>query len=395
MKDKLADHIKKKPEDFVVREVINLDIKPEGEFSLFELKKRDLSTMEAIRRLSKEFKIPPTEIGFAGLKDKFAITSQYITIPNDYKLPSEFANFVSKDGKWLKDSKCKLREVKKGFCIKRLGYTDKKLNLGDNIGNEFEIKLSKLNKDLKRNIFKNVEFVRENGLPNYFGEQRFGSIRSRNDLIFLELLKGNIERALKNYFSIKHPKLKDWGNWEKFYKRYKNKMEIYERDLILGLKRGLPFEKAIRILPKNIRLIFNFSFQSLLWNEYLSKYIKAKYPYKQIDFINNWKLSFYTEIYDLDYLSKLEIPYTAKDFKPEDKLLERIIKETLVKYGITEDMFEREIIGIKILTDGKRRAIVFPENLKITEKKSNSVKLSFFLPSGSYATVLLRALMYL
>ncbi len=394
MQDILKPYIKHKPEDFIVEEILNREIVDNGEFSLFELNKINTSTMEAIRQISKEFKIPPTEIGFAGLKDKFAITKQYITIPIKYPLPKEFS-LIQKGNKWLELFNCKIDKKYKGFCIKFLGYTDKKINIGDNQGNKFIIKISNLNKNLKRNIYKNIDLLKEIGFPNYFGEQRFGSIKGRNDLIFIDIINGKIENALKKYFSIKNKKLKYWGNWEKFYKEYKNQLEIYERDLILGLKRGLPFEKAIRILPKNIRLLFNFSFQSLLWNEYLKEYIKKKYPYKKIDFINNWKLYFYTSVYDLDYLKELEIPFTAKDFKPKDKLLNRIIKTTLKRFNITKDLFEKEIIGIKILTDEKRKAIVIPKDLAIIEKQSTYVRVSFTLPSGSYATILIRAILFL
>ncbi|NPA53120.1 MAG: tRNA pseudouridine(13) synthase TruD [Aquificae bacterium] len=92
----------------------------------------------------------------------------------------------------------------------------------------------------------------------------------------------------------------------------------------------------------------------------------------------------------MDYLKNLEIPYTGKVFKIEDDILKRIIKETLKKYKIREEDIEREVIGIKVLTDGKRKAIVFPKDLKVKHKKDDSLELDFFLPAGSYATILLR-----
>ena len=386
--DILKKHIKLEPQDFIVKEKIDISIKEDGDFQIFKLKKSNLSTIQVIRFLAHLLKIKPSEIGFAGLKDKYAITTQYISVPKGVNLPEKVC--FEKKEKWKETTKPNFGKTPT-FCLEKLGHSDKPISVGDNEGNYFEITVKNLNKDLKKRIFSNFEIVKKYGFANYFGEQRFGSVDARNDFIFLHLMKGNIEKALKTYFSIKAP-LKNWGNWELFYKDIKGKVEQYEKDLILGLKRGLPFEKAIRILPKNIRLMFNFAFQSFLWNEYLRKYIESKYPYKRVPFINKWKLSFYLEVYDFEYLRNLEIPFTMKKFKTNDKLLKRIIEQTLKKYNVQPDWFEKEIIGIKVLTDDKRKAVCIPRDLKISSKQKDSLKLEFFLPKGSYATVLIRKL---
>ena len=386
--DFLKKHIKLHPEDFIVDEKLNLPIEKEGDFQVLKLKKSNLSTIQVVRYLAKLLNLKPSDIGFAGLKDKYAITTQYISIPKDANLPDKVC-FVKKE-KWEQTDKPTFGKIPT-FCLEKIGYSKQQIKVGDNEGNYFEITLRNLNKDLKKRIFSNFEIIKRYGFANYFGEQRFGSVDARNDFIFLHLIKGNIEKALKTYFSIKAP-LKNWGKWEQFYKDIKGKVEQYERDLILGLKRGLSFEKAIRILPKNIRLMFNFAFQSFLWNEYLRQYIEAKYPYKRVPFINKWKLSFYLEVYDFEFLKNLEIPFTMQKYKTEDKLLRKIIEKTLKRYNVSPDWFEKEVIGIKVLTDDKRKAVCIPKDLQIYSKQRDSLKLKFFLPKGSYATVLIRKL---
>jgi len=389
--DDLGRYIKKKPSDFIVEEILPFEPLDKGSYKLFRLKKSNLSTIQVIRFLSQLFSIKPSQIGFAGLKDKFAVTTQFITVTQDIQTPDRIC-YQNLRGKWIRREKIDF-EKEHGFCIETAGFTEKPLEIGKNKGNRFLIKIYNLTKEDRKRFYENLEVVKNFGSPNYFGEQRFGSVKGRNDFIFMYLLKGEVEKALKLYFSIKGS-VKNWGRWEDLYRDLRGKVEQYERDLILGLKRGLPPEKAIRILPKNIRLMFNFAFQSYLWNEYLRRYIEKKYPFKRVSFIHGWKLSFYREIYDLDYLKNLKIPYTGKQFIPEDRLLTDIINKILKETGIKETDFEKEVAGIKVLTDGLRDAIFYPEDFKISGKTKKTITVSFFLPAGSYATVLLRNLIF-
>ncbi|SNZ11045.1 tRNA pseudouridine13 synthase [Persephonella hydrogeniphila] len=387
----LEKFIKRRPADFIVEEVLPFKPQEKGKYKLYELKKSNLSTLQVVRFIASLLKIKPSEIGFAGLKDKIAVTTQYITLPESVNF-LENISYLYHGGRWIKADKINF-ENQTGFSMKFTGFTQTPLSLGDNLGNRFIIKIDNIDKDRRKVFYSNLEVVKKFGCANYFGEQRFGSVKGRNDFIFLYLLKGNIEKAMKIYFSIKG-NIKNWGKWEALYRDLKGKLEQYERDLILGLKRGLPPEKAVRILPKNIRLMFNFAFQSYMWNEYLRKYIEAKYPFKRVSFIHNWKLSFYTEVYDIEYLKNLQIPYTGKEFLIEDKTLKEIIKRTLEEHSITEDLFDKELIGIKVLTDGLRNAVFFPEEFKIVQKTKNTITVKFFLPAGSYATILLRNLLF-
>jgi len=125
----------------------------------------------------------------------------------------------------------------------------------------------------------------------------------------------------------------------------------------------------------------------------LRKYIEKKYPFIRIPFINNWKLSYYLEVYDFKYLSELQIPYTGYELTPKDKFLQEVIEEVQKRYGIEESWFNKEVAGIKVMTDGLRKAIVFPSDFKILEKTKRSIKVTFVLPPGAYATVLLRFLL--
>ena len=385
---KLYSRIKTKPEDFTVEEIPNLKPGEEGKFHLVELKKRDTSTLEALRVISRFLKIPLKEIGFAGLKDRYAITTQYLTVPASYEISDTCFRFAGKWQQvdyldWNRDS---------GFCIKVLGKVQKPLTLGDLKANRFTITVRNFEKNLRERFYRNYEVVKRYGFPNYFGEQRFGSVKSRDDFVLRYLLKGDYEGALRSYFFGKST-IDFWGDWRKLYRTLSPTLEEYEKDLIRGLMRGLTPEKAFRILPKNVRLMFNFAYQSFLWNEVLREYIEEKYPFVRVPFINNWKLSYYLEVYDITHLKNLEIPYTGHKFPPKDRVLRGAIKKVFKRYGVKEEWFDREVGGMVVMTDGLRKAVVFPEGFKILEKTRSRIKLQFSLPSGSYATVLLRFLL--
>ncbi|NPA12732.1 MAG: tRNA pseudouridine(13) synthase TruD [Aquificae bacterium] len=390
MVDTLEKRIKRKPSDFIVEEIPTVKPQEKGKYHLYQLKKSKLSTLQVIRFLSKLLNILPSEIGFAGLKDKMAITTQYITIPSTVQIGDNLC-YINKGGKWVKVDKLNFNKDV-GFCLKKVGYTDEPIAVGGLLGNSFRVKVYGIKKEDRERVYENLGRAERFGFPNYFGEQRFGSLKGRNDFIFKYLLKGDTERALKEYFSIKGS-VKNWGKWDLFYRDFRGKVEQYERDLILGLKRGLSYDKAIRILPKNIRLMFNFAFQSYLWNRYLTLYIERKYPFKRVKFLQDTHISFYTDVDDIDYLSSLYIPFTGERYPTEDPILKDVMESVLKETGITNSSFNKEVAGIKVLTDDLRKAVVFPKGLKVVGKDRNSMVFSFTLPAGSYATILIRFLL--
>ncbi|WP_297444760.1 tRNA pseudouridine(13) synthase TruD [Desulfurobacterium sp.] len=383
---KLYSHIKKIPEDFVVEEVPALKVVSEGAFDVFILKKRNVSTLEAVRIISKLLKFSLKSIGFAGLKDKYAVTTQYITVPSG-KITEEKLSFYN-DGRWRVGK----RQSNSSFEIKFIGKSKKPLTIGNIYGNKFTIKIRNFEKSMREKFYRNLQTVKLYGFPNYFGEQRFGSVKSRDDFVLRYILKGDFVKALKVYFLGKE-KIDMLTDWQNIYKVLKPTLEEYEKDLLRGLLKGLPAEKAFRILPKNIRVMFNFAFQSYLFNRILGEYILNKYSYRQVPFINNWKLYFYLEVPDFEYFKNLQIPYTGKNLPPEDSLLKKVMKKVFKEEKVTPSVFDMEIAGMKVMTDGQRKAVVIPENFKIVSKTKKDVTIQFILPPGSYATILLRALL--
>ena len=126
-----------------------------GNFLILKIKKTNLGTWDLIEKLSKGLQIYDNEIGYAGLKDKNATTTQYISIPRKY-------------GKDVKKFRHHRIEILETFFHKT------KLNIGDLAGNSFEINLHEVKQEDVGQIEKRLKQISKVGMPNFFGYQRFG-----------------------------------------------------------------------------------------------------------------------------------------------------------------------------------------------------------------------------
>lgn len=140
--------------DFIVEEnPIKFDNR--GNFIIMKIRKKNLGTWDLIESISRILKVYENEIGYAGLKDKNATTTQYISIPKKY----------AKD---IKNLKTKKIEVLETF------LHGSKLNIGDLESNTFQINLHEVNENDVGKIESLLKQSSKIGMPNYFGFQRFG-----------------------------------------------------------------------------------------------------------------------------------------------------------------------------------------------------------------------------
>ena len=372
--------IKEKPQDFYVKEIIDVPIKEKGEYALYRLKKVDRNTVDVVRELANKFRIPVKNVTFAGLKDKNAVTEQFLAIKG-LKNPPEV---VEGDN----------------YKLTLVGFTDRPLELGEFKGNYFEIVVRNVSKKERERAEKNLPFVAKYGFANYFGEQRFGSVRHAKEFIVKHLLKHKYEDALREYllsysdWRMKRKLKKLWGNWREYLKAMP-KGAIYERKVVEELAKGVSFKQAFLALPKNVRLMFAFTYQSYLWNRFLYRFVVRYFPYCEVPAgVKDWNYAFYKRMNEIIFreIKNLEIPYLGIEYKPQNRKVAKVMEEVLKEEGITPELLNEERIGIKLFSDGVRKAIAIPEGLKMERLGRSVVKLSFTLPPGSYATVLLRKL---
>lgn len=150
------------PEDFVVREWLGWEADGEGDHLLLKVRKRGANTLWVAKQLARLAKIDPRDVGFAGLKDRDAVTEQAFTVPARSALGDA----------WLGVSG-------EGFEVVAAARHRRKLKRGALKGNDFTIVLRAFEGDATV-LEQRLRAVAAAGAPNYFGPQRFG--RDANNL---------------------------------------------------------------------------------------------------------------------------------------------------------------------------------------------------------------------
>lgn len=155
---------KAKNEDFVVNEVLDINFTDEGEHLWLHIQKSGVNTAYLAKLLSEWADIPLRDVGYSGLKDRQALTTQWFSlrIPKKHKPASEFAPVDIKEHETVK--------------ILAEQWHNKKLNRGTHRANQFIITLRDVEcaEADKGQIEKHLQTISEKGVPNYFGPQRFG-----------------------------------------------------------------------------------------------------------------------------------------------------------------------------------------------------------------------------
>lgn len=141
--------------DFIVDEITDTKFKGKGNFLILRIKKQFTSTWELLSLISEKLDIDEHLIGYAGLKDKNATTTQFISIPLN----------KSKEYKLLNS---------KNIQVLQTFIHDQKIKIGDHVGNKFKITLKDIDPNSLPLIYQTISQIQKHGMPNYFGFQRFG-----------------------------------------------------------------------------------------------------------------------------------------------------------------------------------------------------------------------------
>jgi len=216
--------LKQRPEDFIVREMASHQVLSKGNFALCILKKRNYTTQRAIASVATAMERPIKYFSYAGLKDKNAVTEQFVAIK--FATEKEISRF-------------QLKDIELVF----VGYLNQHLSLGELDGNFFEITIRNLGQ-------KEIELLKSHEgkllMPNYFGEQRFSK---GNSEIGKLLVKRNFGEALEKILS-------------------QDKDAAEKINPYIG-KNPTNFIEGLRLLPRKQLKMYVHSFQSKLWNRML------------------------------------------------------------------------------------------------------------------------------
>ena len=170
--------LKATPEDFQVDEILGFEPSGEGEHVLLQIRKRNANSDWVGKQLAHYAGVKARDVGFSGLKDRHAVTTQWFSIPCK---TTDWRSFQADGVEVLASHRHR-----------------QKLRRGVHRGNRFQITVKNINRDPEA-LIERVELIRANGVPNYFGQQRFG----RENIIQAErMFDGTIrpKRHLKSIY---------------------------------------------------------------------------------------------------------------------------------------------------------------------------------------------------
>jgi tRNA pseudouridine13 synthase len=148
--------IRSRPDDFEVTEVLGWELSGDGEHDYLWIEKTGANTEWVARQLARHAEVPARDVGYAGLKDRHAVTWQWFSVPR-WHAPDWSTLDVE------------------GVRVVETGRHQKKLRRGAHQANRFRIVLR--GEEIGRHadeLAARIGMIRMHGVPNYFGEQRFG-----------------------------------------------------------------------------------------------------------------------------------------------------------------------------------------------------------------------------
>jgi len=407
----IGGKLRKLPEDFNVNEISVYSPETEnGKFVIANITTKNYETNVLVRDISNQLHISRMRVGFAGTKDKRAITTRLMSFYN-----------ISID----ELLKIKMKDVE----FNNVYRSNKSVKIGNLVGNKFGITIRNIKQNVKLSDIKKIYSYlnKYGGFPNFYGIQRFGIIRPITHIVGRYIVRDDFENAVMTY--IANPLE---GEDNETYNLRKKLQETYDFTSALNCyPNNLNFEKsilnklvtdpndfigALKELPKNLLTMFINGYQSYLFNQVLSERIKCNLPLNQA-LIGDIILPIRKGIID-----KTGILVNERNI---EKINKQVLKSKAVVSGvllgsdsviakgemgeIENKIIEEEKINPKdfIIPDipyisswGSRRSLtgfIKDFKLKLIKDELNIGKkvlfLSFELQKGCYATSLLREFM--
>lgn len=388
----LGGRIRAVPEDFRVEELPLYAPTGEGDHLLFEMEKRGLSTFESLLWISKAVKVSEHTIGYAGLKDARAVTTQWMSV---HRVPP---------GRLAAMRHPKIR-------ILSVARHASKIRIGHLAGNRFTIRIRDARVEHLRAAREALGRLAERGVPNAYGVQRFG-VKHDGHLLGRALLKGDFAEFLSHLLGRPSPREADArvrraredydrGDLAGAFEAYATKHRIQKQALSALIATGDP-RAGYEALGKRPRRIYVSAYQSYLFNRCLDARLEADTYDRLLPGDLAWQHAT-GALYPVrdddadaehDRARRFEaspagpLPgYEMREPTAAPLALERSI---LAPEGLADDLFRAEAIA----TRGSRRPYRVPlVDASLAQDGPTEVVCRFTLPPGSFATVVLDEIM--
>jgi tRNA pseudouridine13 synthase len=379
--------IKESPEDFRVEEIPLYLPCGEGEHLYLTVEKRGLTTFDLLQRLARALKVPEREIGYAGLKDARATTRQTVSVTG---VRPEQALELQIEGVRILEAR----------------FHRNKLRLGHLAGNRFEIRIRGVRERGLETALDVLHVLEQVGVPNRFGEQRYGALGTSHR-IGAALLRRDYPEAAR--LVVGEPQAIGDERWRKGAEAFAagdlaaalaalpHRLRD-ERRLVQQLLEGRPVREAVLALPRKLLRLYLSAWQSSLFDRVVEMRLDT------LDVL--WAG-------DLAFKHANGACFTVEDPAAEQPRAERfeispsgplygakvtlargqsgLLEEALLdKQALPPDAFRLDG-GLSL--EGERRPLRVPLTDASARAQGEDLVLAFTLPKGSYATSVLREIM--
>lgn len=380
--------IRRQRDDFVVDEMSDFRI-GKGPFAVYTLEKSGIGTAEAVAQVVRHWEISRNTISFGGRKDRHAVTRQTVTVR----------------GGPPQDLECEQ------FSLLYRGQSHREFTANDIRGNRFEIQVRSLESSRAE---KMAQWATSSSLrfPNYFDQQRFGSVGVSGDFTARPWCLGKYEEALflalaednahdspaeREQRSILRSHWNDWSTCKKMLDPSNRRSVVtYLVDHPTG------FKKAVALISRDMRSLYVAAFQSRLWNEVASRWINKTFGEEQtlkIDCLEIGEITFpmlpMAAFPDTEF--EIPLPSGRSTSWPAD--VKPLLEEVCATFGLSIHQLRFSHPRDVFFSRKSRPVMICPQNVEtrlgsddLAASPLSKLYLKFELGPGQYATMLLRYL---
>jgi tRNA pseudouridine13 synthase len=381
--------VKQAPEDFQVEELTDVVPTSDGNFAFYRLEKRGWTTPDAISVVRRRWKLDANRVSYGGLKDRHAHTVQYFTVFHGPRRGLKQQGIIVSYAGQLPEA-----------------YTSRGIR-----ANRFVVTLRALDETECARAVATLEEIKDQGVPNYFDDQRFGSVGVSGEFVGRLLVLGQFENALRlalaaPYAHDRTPQKREkailqahWGNWTTCQARLPRGHVRRIFDYLASHPQD--FQGALERLRPDVRGLYLSVYQSHLWNRMLTRWLQDHCPPNQLLFVRLrqgpvpvHKALSPASLGDLAAL-RLPLPSARMTIEPGDARAS-LVENVLHEEGLEQTQLKVRGLRKMFFSKGDRAALFIPSNLEhevsADEKHPDRQKLvmSFTLPPGCYATLLLK-----
>ncbi|HTU90116.1 MAG TPA: tRNA pseudouridine(13) synthase TruD [Gemmataceae bacterium] len=383
--------LKQQPDDFQVEELTDV-VPSDGPHALYRLEKRGWTTPDALAAVRRRWRIEPRRISYGGLKDRHAATVQYLTIFHGPR-----RNLCHHD-----------------IAVQYLGQVAAPYRSRDIRSNRFRLTLRDLPPDVRLVLSARLALLAREGVPNYFDDQRFGSVAGAgSEFIARLLVQGRFEEALRLALTApyefdrsaqkaeKRLVQQHWGDWQRLKAILPHGHARSLVDYLLLYPND--FRGAVARLRPELTGLYLSAYQSHLWNRMLAGWLRMHLRPEQLRPVELrlGVVPFHQNVdaEQLHELSTLQLPLpSARSKLEEGDPRAELVHTVLAEEGV--ELREMQIKGIRrmFFSRGERAALCLPRDLTHelapdeNHRGRDKLTLGFELPRGSYATLFVKAI---